>query len=326
MEGMTTETATAARVSRTRLWAALSLITGVFVFSLQDVILKYSAKTYPLPEAVAIRSTVGLIILIVFIQRTEGLGRILSPRLILLILRALILLVAYGAYYMALPAMDLAQCVTLFFMAPIFITLLAYPFLGERAELSHWLAILVGFAGVVVTYWPKFAGSAEGVAFDWALLLPVVAALAYGLAQLMARRFKADSAAVQGFHQNLMFLIGALALGLVFSGGGFDHAGLHPSLAFLMRDWIYGSGHDLALLAACGLIAAVGTVLLSQAYRMAEANFVASFEYTGLIWGTGWGYLLWHEVPTLWMLAGAALIIGAGLYMLFGGRKAAGAE
>ena len=319
---MTTETVAGEKASRNRLWAAICLITGVFVFSAQDVILKYFSKTYPLPEAVAIRSTVSLIIILVFIHATEGLGKILSPRLGLLTLRAFILLVAYGTYYMALPAMPLAQVVALFFMAPIFITLLAYPMLGERAGISHWIAILVGFVGVIVTYWPKFAESEEGASFDWALLLPLVAAVAYGLAQLMARKFKTDSAAVQGFHQNLMFLAGALILGLVFSLASFDHAGLHPSLAFLMRDWTYGDWQDMAPLAACGIVAAIGTVLLSQAYRLAEANFVASFEYTGLIWGASWGFLLWGEIPDVYMYAGAALIVGAGLYMLFSGRRA----
>jgi drug/metabolite transporter (DMT)-like permease len=315
---MTTANVAEEKASRKRLWAALCLIAGVLVFSMQDVILKYFSKTFPLPEAVAIRSTVGLVILVTFIHLTEGIGKILSPRLGILTLRALILLVAYGTYYMALPAMPLAQVVMLFFMAPIFITVLAYPMLGERAEPSHWIAILVGFAGVIVTYWPRFGG---GAAFDWALLLPLVAALAYGLAQVLARKFKADSAAVQGFHQNLMFLVGALVLGLVFSLGTFDRASLHPSLAFLMRDWIAGDWRELAALAACGIIAAIGTVLLSQAYRMAEANFVASFEYTGLIWGASWGFLLWGELPDLYMVAGAALIIGAGLYMLFAGRR-----
>jgi drug/metabolite transporter (DMT)-like permease len=319
---MTTETA-AAGASRTRLWAGLSLITGVFVFSLQDVILKYSSKTYPLTEVVSIRSTVGLIILLVFIQMSEGAGRILSPRLGLLILRGLILLMAYGTYYMALPAMPLAQVVALFFMAPIFITALAYPMLGEKAEATHWLAIIVGFLGVIVTYWPQFTGDADAPAFDWALLLPLAATVTYALSQLLARKLNQDSAAVQGFHQNLMFLAGALILGAVFSLGHFDHAGLHPSLAFLMRDWIWGSSHDLLLLAATGPIAALGTVLLSQAYRMAEANFVAAFEYTGLIWGAGWGYLIWDEVPDVYMYAGAVLIVGAGLYMLFSGRKTA---
>lgn len=315
---MTTETVA---VPRTRLWAALALIAGVFVFSLQDVILKYSSKTYPLTEVVSIRSAVGLVILLVFIQTTEGARKILSRRLGLLTLRGLILLVAYGTYYMALPAMPLAQVVALFFMAPIFITALGYPILGEKAEASHWLVIIVGFLGVIVTYWPKFGGGADAPDFDWALLLPLAATITYALAQLLARKLNADSAAVQGFYQNLIFLAGALVLGLVFSLGRFDQAGLHPSLAFLMRDWIWGDWHDLLLLAATGPIAALGTVLLSQAYRMAEANFVASFEYTGLVWGAGWGYLLWDEVPDAYMYAGAALIVGAGLYMLFSGRR-----
>jgi drug/metabolite transporter (DMT)-like permease len=219
--------------------------------------------------------------------------------------------------------MPLAQVVALFFMAPIFITALAYPMLGEKAEATHWLAIIVGFLGVIVTYWPQFTGDADAPAFDWALLLPLAATVTYALSQLLARKLNQDSAAVQGFHQNLMFLAGALILGAVFSLGHFDHAGLHPSLAFLMRDWIWGSSHDLLLLAATGPIAALGTVLLSQAYRMAEANFVAAFEYTGLIWGAGWGYLIWDEVPDVYMYAGAVLIVGAGLYMLFSGRKTA---
>jgi len=315
---MTTETAAA---PRTRLWAAISLTAGILVFSLQDVILKYSSKTYPLTEVVSIRSTVSLIILLVFIQLSEGAGKVLSPRLGLLTVRGLILLVAYGTYYMALPAMPLAQVVALFFMAPIFITALAYPMLGEKAEVSHWVAILVGFLGVIVTYWPKFGGDGDAPAFDWALLLPLAATVTYALSQLLARKLNKDSAGVQGFHQNLMFLAGALVLGLVFSLGHFDQADLHPSLAFLMRDWIWGSWNDLLLLAATGPIAALGTVLLSQAYRMAEANFVASFEYTGLVWGAGWGYLLWGEVPDVYMYLGAALIVGAGLYMLLSGRK-----
>jgi drug/metabolite transporter (DMT)-like permease len=106
----------------------------------------------------------------------------------------------------------------------------------------------------------------------------------------------------------------------------FDQSGLHPSLAFLLRSWSFENWRDIALLAACGPISAVGTVLLAQAYRMTEANFVATFEYTGLIWATSWGFFLWGEVPDIYMIAGAALIVGAGLYMLFWGRKAAGVE
>src|SRR5581483_6327028 len=219
----------------------------------------------------------------------------------------------------------LAEVVALFFMAPIFITVLAYPILGERAQFSHWLAVLAGFGGVIITYWPSlnpFGGaSLARQPFDWALLLPVLSALTYGIAQLLARKLKSDSAAVQGFYQNSMYLIGAVGLAVIFSLADLNRAAMHPSIDFLTRDWVYGNTTDLVLLIVCAPISAIGTVFLSQAYRMAEANFVASFEYSGIIWGASWGFFIWHEVPTLYMLAGAALIIAAGLFMLFVGRR-----
>jgi len=237
------------------------------------------------------------------------------------------LIVAYGAYYMAFPAMKLAEVVTLFFMAPIFITALAHPFLGERVGLGSWIAVLAGFLGVIITYWPSldvFGSARTGMRFNWAMLLPIIAALTYAIPQLMARRMAASaSASVMGFYQSVMFLIGALVLAAIFSLGDFAHPGMHPSLVFLMRSWVFHNWTDILLLAACGPVSAVGTVLLSQAYRMTEANFVASFEYSGIIWAAAWGFLGWGEVPDLYMGAGALLIVAAGLYMLFFGRRSA---
>jgi drug/metabolite transporter (DMT)-like permease len=310
--------------ARTRLLAAGALVLGIFVFSLQDVILKDYSDRYPLTEAVAIRAVTAILILLYQVKRREGWRSLLPRRSGLLLLRGAIMMVAYGGYYMAFPAMKLAEVVTLFFMAPIFITALAHPFLGERVKLGSWIAVLAGFVGVVITYWPKLFGveAARHTGFDWAMLLPVIAALAYAVPQLMARRIAASaSASVMGFYQSIMYLVGSLGLAALFSLGHFDHAGLHPSLAFLMRDWVVHDWTDILILAACGPISAIGTVLLSQAYRMTEANFVASFEYTGMIWAAGWGFLIFGEMPDLYMAAGAVLIVVAGLYMLFYGRK-----
>ena len=307
----------------TRLLAAAALVTGIFVFSLQDLILKWVSGTYPLTEAVAIRSTTALVILLMWIGFNEGLHKIFSRRWRALALRGSILMIAYGTYYLAFPAMKLAEVVTLFFMAPIFITALAHPLLGERVGFTRWLAVLAGFSGVIVCYWPEIFGGGQGVALDWALLLPVIAALTYALPQVMARRLgPTESASVMGFYQNFMYLIWVLVLAAVFSFGHIDETDLHPSLAFLLRPWSFENMWDIALLAACGPISAIGTVLLSQAYRMTEANFVATFEYTGLIWAAMWGFLVWREIPDLYMVAGAALIVGAGLFMLFSGKRA----
>jgi drug/metabolite transporter (DMT)-like permease len=295
------------------------------VFSLQDVILKWVSGTYPLTEAIAIRGVMAIAILIVYVGVVEGWGNLLPPRAGMLLFRGAIMMVAYTGYYMAFPAMKLAEVVTLFFMAPIFITALAHPFLGERVGLGHWLAVLAGFLGVIITYWPSLdLLERTGAGFNWALLLPVIAALAYAIPQVMARRMAMSaSASVMGLYQSIMYLLGSLGLAAIFSLGHFSQAAMHPSLAFLMRDWVFHDWGDILLLAACGPISAVGTVLLSQAYRMAEANFVASFEYSGMIWAAGWGFLVWGEVPDLYMAAGAVLIVAAGLYMLLVGRKEA---
>jgi drug/metabolite transporter (DMT)-like permease len=120
------------------------------------------------------------------------------------------------------------------------------------------------------------------------------------------------------FYQNLLFLVAASTMA-VFFGRGVAH---EPNgvLDFLLRAWVVPSWRDLLLLASCGPISAIGMTLLSQAYRQAEANFVTSFEYTGLIWATLWGFFIFAEVPDKTMIIGAALIVGAGLYMLYGAR------
>jgi drug/metabolite transporter (DMT)-like permease len=323
-QAMAIESAPSRAHGRIRLLAAGALVLGIFVFSLQDVILKGMSGTYPLTQAIAIRAVAAIAILVGYVVATEGWRSLIPPRARMLLFRGAIMMAAYTGYYMAFPAMKLAEVVTLFFMAPIFITALAYPFLGERVGLGHWMAVLAGFVGVIITYWPSLDFIRGGGAFNWALLLPVAAALAYAIPQLMARRMATTaSASVMGLYQSIMYLLFSLALAALFALGGFYHPDMHPSLAFLTRDWVFNGWTDILLLAACGPISAIGTVLLSQAYRMAEANFVASFEYSGMIWAAAWGFFGWGEVPDLYMAAGAVLIVAAGIYMLFFGRKEA---
>ncbi|WP_395018228.1 DMT family transporter [Dongia sp.] len=316
---MSSEAASSARAGGSRLMAALSLCVGIAIFSSQDWILKYVSGTYPLSEAIAIRTIAALPFLLIMVHRGGGLARLVSRRFYRHVIRGLIMLSAYSTYYLALPAMDLAEAVTLYFTGPLFITVLAIPMLGERLQAKRVVVLLVGFLGVIVTCRPG-----AGV-FDLASLLPVFAAFTYGVAQLMARQIGgSESAAVMGFYQNIMYMIGAIVLAALFGHGAFAYEGMHPSLGFLLRPWSFERPFDLFLLACCGPIAAAGTVLLSHAYRIAEANYVAPFEYTALIWAASWGFLIFNEVPTVYTYIGAALIVGAGLYMLFSGRRAAG--
>jgi drug/metabolite transporter (DMT)-like permease len=311
-----TATAPAVSSSRHPALGALSLCLGVMIFSGQDWIIKLLSGDYPVHQAIAIRGVVAVPILLIVIAVTANLRDLLSPRAGWLSVRGLVLMVAYTTYYLAFPSMPLANVVALWFTVPLFVTLLAGPFLGERVGLKRWMVTIIGFVGVLIIVRPLTS------AFTLASLLPIASALAYSISALMARRMgETESAPVMSVYQNMIYLLVALVLAAVLGNGRFEGTG-DPSLEFLVRGWVMPSLRDLALLAACGVIASAATVLLTQAYRLAEANFIACFEYTAIIWASLGGYLFWNEVPDLYTFIGAALIVAAGFYMLFAAQPA----
>jgi S-adenosylmethionine uptake transporter len=136
----------------------------------------------------------------------------------------------------------------------------------------------------------------------------------------MARQLAGtESGAVMASYQNIVFLAGAVVTAFVtnigpdFSQGITDH-----SLQFLLRPWVMPGTTDFLLIASTGLIGACGSFLLTQAYRLAEANIVTPFEYVSILLGAGFGWWIWGEVPGVMTFAGVTLIIGAGLYVLRG--------
>ena len=291
------------------------LCVGILVFSLQDPIIKAVSARYPLTEVMAIRCLVAFPILMAIVHREDGLRALLSPRLKLLVLRATILFFSYTFYYLAIAALPLADAIALFFTAPLFIVAMAGPYLGERITGRTFATILLGMAGVFFMLRPG-AGL-----FEWAALLSLASAAFYGFGQLMARKMgDCESASVMTFYQNGIYLVGAMVVAAFFETAGLTHA-VHPSLEFLVRPWTWPTLSDFALMAACGFIASAGMMLLSQAYRLASANRVATFEYTGILWTPLWGFVFFAEIPRQTTLIGAALVVGAGLLALGAGRR-----
>ncbi len=294
---------------------AFSLCAGVMIFSLQDVILKWLSGDYPLAEAQTLRGVFALPFLLLIVRFDGGWRSLLSNRFRLLIGRGALMLCAYTAYYLAMPVLSLAEIVSLSFSAPLFIAALSGPMLGERVGVKRWLAISIGFAGVLVILRPG-----SGV-MHWAALLPLMGTMTYAVAQIIARRMGSGetTTSVMAFYQNAVYLVGGLVLGALLGHGAFAGSG-HPSLEFFVRGWSLPSALDFALLAACGPISVAGIWLLTHAYRIAEANRVTFFEYSAIVWAVLWGYLVWGDVPDLWTILGAALVAGAGIFMLRGAR------
>lgn len=288
----------------------LCLCLGIFIFSLQDAIIKAVSGDYPLTQVVATRCLVSAPILLAMIHFEGGIGAIISPEFRTLAGRAALLLLAYTTYYMAFPALPLADAVALYFTVPLFTIALAAPLLGEAIGWRRISAVLVGFAGVLVMLRPG-----EGL-FEPAALLSLFAAVTYALAMLLARKVGSSaSATVMAFYQNGVYLAGALGMAAFFHLTGI-HEASHKSLDFLVRPWVWPTLKDFLLLASCGVIAAVAMTLITQAYRVARASVVTSFEYTGMFWAPLWGFLFFGEIPYLTTIAGAALIVVAGLFAL----------
>jgi drug/metabolite transporter (DMT)-like permease len=208
---------------------------------------------------------------------------------------------------MAFPALPLADAVALYFTVPLFLTALAGPLLGDHVSWKAWASLILGFGGVLVMLQPG-----SGV-FEPAALLSLLAAALYGISMLMARKMGVmQTASVMGFYQNAVFLAGSAIAALLMSTLGIHNA-THPSIEFLVRPWIVPTLNDGLLIGLCGVVAAAGTLFLTNAYRIAKTSVVTPFEYTGMLWAPLWGFLFFAEVPKVTTFVGAAIIALAGL-------------
>lgn len=287
------------------------LIAGIAVFAVQDLILKLLSSTYPLHQAMVLRSLTAVPFLLALVTMNGGLATLVTPGLLRMIGRGFMMFVAYTSYYLALAALPLATTVALYFAAPLFITLLSVLILNEKVDLPRWLAVAAGFAGVIIMVRP---GSDL---FDWAAPLAVLSGLTYGVSMVSARRLgTTETAPALAFWGNAVFLGCALILSAIFGAG--DYAGTgHKSIAFMTRGWVWPTGFDTLLMMACGVIAAAGLTLLTQAYRISQSNVVAPFEYTALIWGVLYGWIFWSDWPDTTGWIGIAIIVGAGLLVIW---------
>ncbi len=287
----------------------VSLCAGIGVFTLQDTILKFASGSYALTEAMTLRGVVALPILFIMVWSTTGLGA-LTRDLRFVYGRAVVLFVAYFAYYLAFPALPLADAAALYFTVPLFIAVLAGPYLGERSNWKVSASITAGLIGVVIMLQPG-----KGV-FEPAALLSLLSALGYAFGQLMARKHNSTTSPwVFAFHQTLLFLFIGVTLAWYFNLLGLKDAA-HPSIRFLVRPWTMPTPLDGFLMCLCGVIAAFGSVLLIRGYQMAPANIAAAFEFSALPYLTILGYLVFNEIPAATTFIGSAFIVAAGLMAL----------
>jgi drug/metabolite transporter (DMT)-like permease len=269
------------------------LLIGVMAGLGLDLCAKAILASYPLEQFVFLRSLIGLLIFLTLARQFGGLASLLTRKAGWHLLRTLLAAGAMFGFFYGLARMPLIHALTLGFTAPLMMTALSVPMLGEHVGWRRWLAVLAGFGGVLMILRP---GSG---ALTFASVAVLFAAFCYACLAITARRLASTEST---FCLSVYVIAGPMVLSGLASIGANWHV---PDTT----GWI------LFLLAgSCSVIAWIGLV---GAYRQAPPSILAPFEYTALIGGAIAGYLIWDEVPDRWVVAGALVIIGSGLFVVY---------
>ena len=270
----------------------LSMLVAVAAFSLMDASMKMLAPHYPPMQVAAMRGLTSLPLVLLWALIDGGPMQLVRIRWLLHLLRGVLSVIMLVAFVYGLQTLPLAETYSLFFVAPLLITALAMPILGERVGWRRWLAILIGLCGTLIVLRPSRQGmlSLGGLAV-------IVSAMGYALSAITVRVLgRTDS--------TQSMVVWMLAMLSVFS------------LALAWRGWMPVDAADWKPIATLAISGAIGQYGITEAFRRAPASVIAPLEYTALIWGLGLDWSLWGTLPDRWMLAGAAVIVVCGLYLV----------
>jgi len=283
-----------------------SALVGMGFFVIQDGMMKSLLESYTVWQLIFTRGVVAVLLLVPLILLVGRPHRLLTPLWPLHLLRAGLLASGFAMFYAAFPFMGLAEVSTIFFSAPLIIALLAAVWLGESIGPHRTAALVVGFAGVLIAMNPG------GETFSWIAVLPLLCALFYAIAQILARRIgDRETTLTAGFYTIVLsgiLIIPLGALAQVAFDMPADHAHLHYA-------WVLPQGWEVARLALLGVVGIAGFMALTRAYQVTSASLVAPFDYAYLPMAAIMAYLMWDEVPGQSTLVGMVLIIGSGLYL-----------
>jgi drug/metabolite transporter (DMT)-like permease len=272
---------------------------ATFLFTLMGALVRYLGDRVPIGEQIFARSFLALIPLLIMLAWRRELGaalRMKSP--MRHFTRALTGIGAMILMFLGLQRLPLADSTAISFIAPLFNVALAALFLGEVVRVYRWSAVVVGFIGVLVMLSPHLGATAMTSSAAVGALMTLVGAFLVAAAMTQVRSMTSTETTTS----------------LVFS---FQMFAAVVGLLLFPWTWIWPSPADALALLGIGIFGGIAQILLTDSYRHAPASVVAPFSYTAMIWATVLGYFMFSELPDATVLLGAAIVIGAGLFVIF---------
>ena len=282
------------QLSPTGLGVAVMLF-GMVLFALNDAMGKFLVSTYSLGQVVAVRSIAAIVILLPIVWKA-GLSKLVNvERPGLQAARVFFSTAELFCFYFAVAALPLADVMTYWLAAPIYVAALSPFLLGEKVGWRRWTAIGIGFVGVLIALKPSSASLTSAAFFS------ILGSAAFAFMMLSGRQLRNTPDTVLAFWQ----IIGAGLAGVV-------------AIVVTPSGWIaLQSGFDLSLLALLGIVAMTAHVLVNRALKLADAATIAPLQYTLLLWAVIFGWLIFGDVPQMSIVIGAGLIVLSGLYIFF---------
>jgi drug/metabolite transporter (DMT)-like permease len=267
------------------------MLAGIALFSINDALGKWLLASYSVGELLFVRGIAALILLAPFIRRA-GLGAFRrAPRPALQILRATFSALEVAMFFWAVSYLPLADTVTFYLAAPIYVTVLSVIVLGEKVGGRRWAAIVIGFAGVLIALRPSPAG----------ITLPAVIALVGSIffsCLMITTRLLRET-------PNTVLVSAQIGATFLFA------------IVTTPFAWVTPPPLDLALLLLFGVLSIAGLACVNLSLKLAAASIVAPYQYTIIVWAIVLGYAVFGNEPDPFTLAGAAIIVAAGLYIFW---------
>jgi len=271
-----------------RLYGIGLMLLGVFMFSFGDALGKYLVATYAVGQLLWLRACAALFVLSPLIwRRREEFVRMERPWLQLV--RVILSTLEVAAFFLATVYLPLADVTTYYLACPIFVTALSAIVLREQVGWRRWTAILVGFCGVLIALRP----SAQTI--SWPAMIALGGSLSFSILMLITRSLRATPDIVMASSQ----FVGTFLLGALMSPFG----------------WVTPSVGSLALFAAAGCISVTALFCVNRSLKLAPASVVVAYQYSMIVWAVMFGVTVFGDVPKPATVIGAAIIIGAGLYI-----------
>ena len=269
-----------------------AIVCGVFLFSIADAFGKWFGMAgYHTTQIVFFRYLFGLLPVAVVVAH-DGFGALRTSRPLVHVFRGIMMFTALSLFFRGLRDVPLAEGIAVAFTAPLFVTALSVPMLGERVGWQRWAAVLIGFAGMLVMLRPGTK------AFQVDSLFIIASAFCFASVMLFTRRISRTETNAS------MYAYSTITAMLC-------------TLPFLSFTWVTPEGAHLWRFFVLGMIGGTASFFMIVAYRNAPAAVNAPFDYSALIWSALWGWIVWQEAPDLIVWFGAAVVVAAGLYITY---------